>query len=880
MYLAHTLGYFSDLVMVTGGRVIAEAAHWPITELSIDSRSKTLTPFPIFFAIVGINHNGHHYIAEAYNQGIRQFVVSHPYNSTISTIIEKHNDVNILEVPHTLKALHQFISFYRSKHHLPILGITGSNGKTTVKEWMHELLSRKYKTVSNPHSYNAQIGVPLAISLLQPNHEYGIFEAGISQTGEIEKLAPLIQPTHGLLTNIGAAHSQGFQSTTQKIEEKIKLFTSCTTIYYCKDHQLVHLTLNQLYGKGKELVNWSFHNPTADYLVTCKPQTDQTTLQITKATQSDRPLSKAICDAQFLGAAQSSTAEYSGVFEEHRQASTPKWPLEIEFRKRSNTFAIPFKDSASIENITHCLVYLLNNGFEPAPLQRSLLQLKAIPMRMTLKAGVHRCQIIDDTYTNDIVSLRLALDFMQQQQPTKRTVILSDMLQSATSDGQLYQELATLLAKHAIHRLIGIGPTISQYSALFSMPETIFLNSTEDFIAQKPSFKDETILVKGARTFRLERVVQAIENNNHGTILEIDMHAIRHNLSYFRSQLKVGTKIMAMAKASTYGSDSSNFELASALQRHGVEYLGVAYMDEGISLRQKGITLPIMVMNPTDDHFDAILNHHLEPEIYSLPLLDALSCFITERSIQYMPIHLKLETGMHRLGITEKELDQLIRQCKQLPALHIVSIFSHLAAAQADVHDAYTHLQAEKFIKMADYIASHLHINPLKHLLNTNGILRFPAFQLDMVRLGIGLHGVGVDETIQPHLLPASTLKTTISQVKLIQKGDSIGYDRKAIATQDMTIATIAIGYADGLSRSFGCGRGRVVIQGRECPIIGNVCMDMAMVDVTGITLKRGDEVVIFSPEVSIDLLAEELGTISYELLTQISQRVKRIYYT
>lgn len=828
MYTHHTLAYFNDLAAVTAGQVVVETGNLPITELIVDSRSKTITPFPIFFAIIGINHNGHDYIEAAYCKGIRQFVVANLYNCSI---VETCKDVNILHVTNTLEALQQFITSYRSKYKLPVLGITGSNSKTIIKEWMHELLSRKYKTVSSPQSYNSQTGVPLAVSLLQPNHEYGVFEAGITQTGEMEKLASLIQPTHGLLTNLGPAYSQGFQNILQKIEEKVKLFTSCSTIYYSKDHQLVHRTLVRLYGREKVLVNWSFNNPKANYVVIRKELGSQTSLQITTATQS-------------------------------------------------NTFVVPFRDYASIENIAHCLVYLLDNGFDTAQLQRSLLQLTSIPMRMTLKAGIHGCPLIDDTYTNDIVSLKVALDYMQQQQPTKRTVILSDILQSATPDNQLYQELATLLATYAIHRLIGIGPVISRYNAFFTMPESIFFNSVEDFIAQKPPFKDETILIKGARTFRLERVVQALEKNHHGTILEIDMHAIRHNLSYFRRQLKTGTKIMAMVKASSYGIGSSSFELASALQRHGVEYLGVAYTDEGISLRQKGITLPIMVMNPMDDHFDAIVDHYLEPEIYSLALLDALSCSIAERSMQPIPIHLKLETGMHRLGIAETELDQLIAQLKQMPGLRIVSIFSHLAAAQTDVHDTYTLLQAKRFIKMVQYIEDHLAIKPLKHLLNTNGIVRFPQFQFDMVRLGIGLHGVGVDPTIQIHLLPASTLKTTISQVKSIQKGDNIGYDRKAIATRAMTIATIPIGYADGLSRSFGSGKGSVFIQGHACPIIGNVCMDMAMVDVTGIVSKRGDEVIIFSAEHSIDKLAERLGTISYELLTQISQRVKRIYYT
>lgn len=827
MNLHHTLGYFRDLAIVTAGQVVVETGNFPITELVIDSRGKTITPFPLFFAIVGINHNGHNYIESAYHIGIRQFVVANQYNCSIK---EKFRDVNILQVTNTLEALQQFIAFYRSKYKLPVLGITGSNGKTIVKEWMHELLSRKYKTVSNPQSYNTQVGVPLAVSLLQPIHEYAIFEAGISQTGEMEKLAPLIQPIHGLFTNIGPAHSQGFQDITQKIQEKIKLFTSCTTIYYCQDHDEIHLLLAQLYSCTKVLVSWSFHNPKADYLVNANRFERQTRLQITTAAQS-------------------------------------------------HTFLVPFHDHASIENVTHCLVYLLDNGFAVEGLKRSLLQLSAIPMRMTLKSAIHRCLIIDDTYSNDMASLKVALDFMQQQQPIKQTVILSDILQSATPDDQLYQELAALLAQYAIHRLIGIGLLIYQYQALFNIPETTFFKSTEEFILQKPLCKDETILVKGARTFRLERVVQALEKYNHETVLEIDMHAIRHNLSYFRSQLKASTQIMAMVKAATYGSSGSGFELAAALQRHGVEYLGVAYMNEGIALRQQGITLPIMVMNPTDGDFPAMLDHRLEPEIYSLELLDELASFIAERASGPISIHLKLETGMHRLGIAETDLDQLIDQLKQNPNLEVVSIFSHLAASQTDVHDDYTLSQAKKFIKMAQYIEARLSIKPLKHLLNTNGIVRFPQFQFDMVRLGIGLHGVGVDPTIQPHLIRASRLRTTISQVKVIQKGDSIGYDRTAIATRPMTIATIAIGYADGLSRSFGHGKGSVLIQNYECPIIGNVCMDMAMVDLRGIAAKRGDEVIIFSAEHPVDKLAERIGTISHELLTQISQRVKRIYY-
>lgn len=821
--------YFSDLVAVTLGRVVIETANLPITELTIDSRGKIITQFPLFFAIVGINHDGHHYLEDAYDKGVRQFVVGTNYDLAIT---KKFNDVNILQVPHTLEALQRFTAFYRSKYQLPVLGITGSNGKTTVKEWIHDFLSRKYKTVSSPRSYNSQVGVPISLSLLQPFHEYAIFEAGISTIGEMEKLALLIQPTHGLFTNIGPAHSQGFQDLIQKIEEKVQLFTSCSTIYYCKDHKPIHEILQHQYGTKKEFINWSSCNQKAHYFVTKKALPNQ-----------------------------------------------KKTAIEITSSNNHNVFLTLFQDNASIENIIHCLVYLLHNGFDPAQLQCSLLHLKPLPMRMTLKAGMHRCQIIDDTYTNDLASLKLALDFMHQQQKTKQTLILSDILQSAMPDNKLYQEVAALLSLYKINRLIGIGPVIRHYAAYFSIKHSSFFSTVEDFMKHKPAFKDEIILVKGARTFRLERIVQAIEKNTHGTILEIDMHAIRHNLSFFKAQLKEHTKIMAITKATAYG-NGSNAELFSALQRHGVAYLGVAYVDEGIHLRHQGITLPIMIMNPVDDSFDAMVNYNLEPEIYSLELLDELCHFVTERSIQNINIHLKLETGMHRLGITEQEINQLVWRLKQMPNLHIMSIFSHLASADTHEQDAFTLLQVERFLKMAQHIETHLAVKPLKHLLNSNGILRFPQFQFDMVRLGIGLYGVGVSKTIQSHLLPTSKLKTTILQVKPIKKGASIGYHRKSIARQDMTIATIPIGFADGFSRLFSCGKGRVVIQDHYCPIIGAVCMDLAMVDVTDINAKRGDEVIIFSAEYSVDELAERIGTVSYELFAQIGQRVKRIYYT
>lgn len=822
------LAYFRDLAALTAGQMVVETANLPITELVVNSRCKTLTQHPVFFALMGMHHNGHDYIEEAYRKGIRQFVVQESYACSIEG---NYTDANILAVPHTLAALQQFVAFYRSHYHLPVLAITGSNGKTIVKEWMHVFLSSRYKTVSSPHSYNSQVGVALSVSFLDPTHAYAVFEAGISTVGEMEKLARLIQPTHGLFTNIGPAHDQGFSDLRQKVDEKAHLFAGCSTIYYCKDHVLVDAVLQKRYDSHKVLKTWSFHNPLADYVVTHTP-----------------------------------TSQAHSVV------------LHIAAPHRNIAFLVPFQDPASLENSIHCLVYLIDNGFDPEQLQRLLAQLRSLPMRIAYKAGMHGCQLIDDSYTNDLVGLKVALDLMHPYQQSQKTAVLSDFMQAGMPDALLYQEVNALLIQHKIDRIIGIGARIGRHAALFSMPKRAFFTTVEQFLNHTPSFQNEVILVKGARPFRLERVVQALEKQTHSTVLEVDMQAIRHNLAYFKAQIAAQTRIMVVVKAAAYGNGQNDFELVAALQRHGVACLGVAYADEGICLRQQGIALPIVVMNPTDACFDALIDHALEPVVYSLDVLEAVCALVQTRAVNQLPIHLKLETGMCRLGLEACAIDPLLQRLQHVPKLVVTSIFSHLVAAQDPMHDAYTQLQAETFQKLAHRIAQQLPNVPLKHLLNTNGILRFPQFQFDMVRLGIGLYGVGVAEEVRAQLLPASTLKTTISQVKRIPKGASIGYDRKAIAAQDTILATLPIGYADGFSRAFGCGRGGVLIQGRYCPVVGTVCMDMCMVDVTGIEAKRGDEAIVFGPTHSIDALAASVGTISYELLAQLSPRIKRVY--
>ncbi|AWN81826.1 Alanine racemase 1 [Candidatus Cardinium hertigii] len=820
------IAYFNELVSLTKGEIIAQVDNFPITELTVDSRYKTITDFPLFFALVGINHDGHAYMPEAYQKGIRQFVVNRDHSFSLPA-----KDVNILQVPHTLTALQQLAAFHRTKFPIAVLAITGSNGKTIVKEWMHLLLSSQYKTISSPHSYNSQVGVPLSVALLEPYHAYAIFEAGISTKGEMTKLAQIIQPTHGLFTNMGTAHSQGFQDEQEKLTEKANLFTACNKVYYCKEHTSIHTLLQQRHASNQTLVNWSLKQTEATYSVTLKQASQQTTVTIQAA---------------------------HGAYD----------------------FTVSFQDYASLENLIHCLVYALDNGYNPAQLQSLLPQLKPLPMRLTLKSAIHRCKLIDDSYTNDLTSLKLALDFMQSyHKEAKQTIILSDMLQSALSGHALYASIAHVIQSYPISRFIGIGTAISAYSTLFTLPEKCFFNTVEAFIAHQPSFTEEVILIKGARPFQLERIVKRLENNNYGSILAIDVQAIRHNICYFRSKLNASTKVMAMVKAANYGS-SSNHELTLLLQRYGLDYLGVAYVEEGIRAREQGITLPIIVMDPANDQWENILHYQLEPSIYSVDLLAELICFVKTKVVQpTLPIHLKLETGLYRLGISATELNTLLKQLKQCPSLQVVSLFSHLAASGTAEQDAYTLLQAERFRQMTQYIEEKLGTQPLKHLLNSNGALRFPQFQFDMVRLGIGLHGVGVAPSIQPHLMPSSTLKTTVSQVKEVPKGATIGYNRKALAKQAMTIAIIPIGYADGLNKIFGNGKGHVIIQNHYCPIIGDICMDRSMVDVTNKPVKRGEEVIIFNAQHSVEAVAQQIGSTSYEILTQISQRVKRIYY-
>jgi Alr-MurF fusion protein len=802
--------HFSDLQGITNGDVCALSSDRRVTTLLTDSRKAIVQEGSVFFAIAGSRHDGHQFIPSLYAAGIHQFVVEKDVNCESLPL------ANILRVQSTIHALQQIVRHHREQFSLPIIGITGSNAKTITKEWLFQLLSADREVIKNPGSYNSQIGVPLSVWQIQPHHTTGIFEAGISRPGEMEKLQQIIQPTIGIFTNIGTAHDENFPDRTFKIQEKLKLFSRAQRLIYCADHAEVHSMIKK---SSIPSLSWG-------------PQ------------HADVPV----------------RFDTSGIV--------------VTWNAKTFRFQLPFTDSASQENALHCVVTMLALGYTPAVIKKRLHVLQAVPMRLELKEGINQCVIIDDTYNNDLGGLRISLDFLNhQQQRSKKTLILSDIQESGLSQGNLVNRIAELVNHAGLSRFIGIGPGLLNHQHLFTIPSA-FYQSTEQFLenAVSDSFSQEVILIKGARVYEFERIVRRLQKKQHGTIMEIDLGSLVHNLNYFKSWLKPTTKIMAMVKAFAYGSGSVT--IANVLQYHNVNYLGVAYADEGVELRQNNITLPVMVMNTSTDSFQQLVDYHLEPEIFSFGLLQSLIGFLQGRT---MRIHLKIDTGMHRLGFEEDEIDALIDCLSSNRNIQLASIYSHLAGADEAIHDAFSNQQAARFISDANRLKRELQSDALVHLLNTPGILRFPQYQFDMVRLGIGLYGI--DPSKQSALLkPVASLKTVVSQVKMIKQGETIGYGRKGRAEQDMQLATIAIGYADGFSRAFSQGKGKVMIQGKRAPVVGNVCMDMTMVDCTGIPVKEGDEVTVFGATLPIQEVAESIHTIPYEILTNTSDRVKRIF--
>ena len=810
-----------------------------IEHILLDSRKLLFPATSLFFALEGPRRNGNSFIDELYQKGVLNFVVA---ESIPNADLEKYTGANFLQVRDVLLALQLLTAFHRKQFKLPVIGITGSNGKTIVKEWLYQLLNNNFNIVRSPKSYNSQIGVPLSVWQINKENTLGIFEAGISQPGEMDRLEKIIEPTIGIFTNIGEAHSEGYLNIRQKINEKLKLFLHSDLLIYCADDPDVNGAITTFKNNVR---------PTDNFQLFSWSKNLNATLQITSIEKNDK---YTVLKAN-----------------DHRAPDTDL----------SLTITIPFIDDAAIENAINCWCVLLYLQVDDELISKKMLQLRAVEMRLELKQGINNCSVINDSYSADINSLTIALDFLsQQQQHPNRTLILSDILQSGRNSRELYADVATILQQKKINRFIGIGVEISkQQEAFKNIPQSFFFSSTAEFKQQFYTlhFYNETVLLKGARIFEFEQISHLLVEKVHQTVLDINLNAITHNLKEYQQILKPGVKVMAMVKAFSYGSGS--FEIANLLQYHKIDYLAVAYTDEGVELRKAGIKLPIMVMNAEEVTYDLMVEYNLEPELFSFNILTGFQKYLQQSGIVNYPVHIKLDTGMHRLGFEAQDMPALCELLKVSTAFKVQSVFSHLVASDDIVHDEFTNQQAESFVACYTALQQVIGYSFLKHIGNTSAIFRHQNLQLNMVRLGIGLYGIDSNLEMQARLKNVTTLKTTISQIKKVKAGDTVGYGRKGIVVKDAVIATVRIGYADGYPRSLSNGKGKMWVNGHLLPVIGLVCMDMTMLDITGTDIQEGDEVIVFGEPLSVNDMAKWAETIPYEILTGISQRVKRVYY-
>ncbi|QDH78815.1 bifunctional UDP-N-acetylmuramoyl-tripeptide:D-alanyl-D-alanine ligase/alanine racemase [Echinicola soli] len=811
----------NELLQITQGEILQQGQPSLVNHISTDSRKIIHGNQTLFVALKGFKVDGHDFLTDAYTKGVRTFIVEHKdADTTLSAS-------SVIVVKSALAALQSLARWNRLQFKGIVVGIAGSNGKTIIKEWLGQVLANHFDIAKSPKSYNSQTGVPLSVFGIEQHHKAAIIEAGISQPGEMANLQAIIQPNIGIMTNIGTAHADGFYDQEEKLKEKLLLFKDAQLIIYRKNHEAIHRFLRNHFPADR-LVAWS-EQPGGDYTLSTKKEKEGSKITLIK----------------------------------------PDLGLY--------TFHSRFSDEASLENLRHTIVASLVLGLSEAQIQQSIPALDTVDMRLTLKTGIHQCLLIDDTYNNDLAGLDIALEFMDSQRPKKRKIlILSDLLQ-AGDKAAVYSNVSELISHYQLDMLLAVGTDICQLKA--DPPcEVHFFHDTAHLLKELPtiSFQDDLILVKGARIFQFERVVDALQERIHGTVLEINLNALRKNFTFYKSLLKPSTKTMIMVKAFAYGGGAT--EIAHHLEKLNADYLAVAYTDEGVSLRQEKINLPIMVLNPVQESFGNLIKHHLEPVVYSLSFFRQLGeyCRSNNTSIR---IHLDLDTGMHRLGFGEEDVEELRSLILHYPELEIASLYTHLAGADDAAHEDFSMRQLSLFKSMCSIIQSFLSYSPLMHALNSAGIVRYPAYQMDMVRLGIGLYGVEVNGLHENALQPVSVLKTTISQIKLLKKGETIGYSRKGTLAHDGKIATIAIGYADGYDRRFSNGTGKVLIHGQKAAVIGNICMDMTMIDVTGMDVHEGDEVIIYGEGLSLKEQAAAIGTIPYELLTNISSRVKRVYY-
>lgn len=790
-----------------------------------DSRSLCFPEETLFFALKTKRNDGHKYIPDLYNRGTRNFVVS-----VLPESLDIYPGANFLRVESPLKALQKLAEIHRKKFNVPVVGITGSNGKTVVKEWLYQLISPDKVVTRSPRSYNSQIGVPLSVWLMNEHTQVGIFEAGISQMGEMDALRNIINPTIGVLTNIGGAHQENFFSLQDKCMEKLSLFKDCDVIIYNGDDELICDCVSKTILSAREIA-WS-------------QKDDEKPLFIRSITKGEDGTTIAY---RYLG--------------------------------MENSYHIPFIDEASIENSLNCLAVCLYLMLSPDDIAARMSHLEPVAMRLEVKEGKNGCTLINDSYNSDLASLDIALDFLARRTDNKgrkRTLILSDILETGQSSSILYRKVAQLAQSRGVEKLIGVGPEISSAEARFPM-EKYFFPDTASLLASKvfANLKNEAILIKGSREFHFEEVSEELELKVHETILEIDLNAMVDNLNYYRSFLMPDTKMVCMVKASAYGAGS--YEIAKTLQDHRVDYLAVAVADEGSELRKVGITSSIIIMNPEMTAFKTLFDYKLEPEVYSFHLLDALIKAAEKQGITNFPIHIKLDTGMHRLGFLPEEMPILIQRLKSQTAVLPRSVFSHFVGSDSPQFDDFTRRQIELFAHASSVLQAAFPHKILRHICNSAGIERFPQAHYDMVRLGLGLYGINPINNQFLHNI--STLKTTILQIHEVPLGDTVGYSRKGVLSRPSRVATIPIGYADGLNRHLGCGKGYCLVNGQKAPYVGNICMDACMIDVTDIDCKEGDRVEIFGNHLPVSVLSDLLDTIPYEILTSVSGRVKRVYF-
>ena len=825
----YSITEISNVLEVKDGHIIDEDSI--VSYLLTDSRSLTVPEETIFFALRTEAGDGHNYIPDLYEKGVRNFVVSSDYFP-----LPDCQGANYLNVASPLDALQALATYHRRRfRELPVIGITGSRGKTTVKEWLYQLLKDDYRIVRSPRSYNSQIGVPLSLWDIDNNTDLAIIEAGISRVGEMDNLQAMIRPTIGIITNLGSEHNDGFESMQEKASEKAKILFNCDCIVYCADDPLVTHTIAPLLETDIALsMSWSCNHSPAP-------------LQVDRIDRSER----------------STTIYYA-------HDGDP------------SSITIPFAADRDLDNAITCLAVLLHLGLSHEVIAQRMAALTPVGTRLNVIEGVNNCTVIVDSYTSDYNSLTPALNFMTRRAGNRKcTAILSDLSNESYSGDELYIRVSELLKTKRVGHLIGIGKEMCRYSHYFDwMPQARFYNDTQEFINDfaKGDFEEETVLIKGDPTFGFSQIIDLLEAKQHITVMEVDLNALVHNFKFFKSLIMPETKTIGMVKASGYGAGS--YEIAKTLQDCGCDYLAVAVQDEGVELRKASITMPIIVLNPNGVNYKAMFQYRLEPEVYSMEMVQDLIKEGKRYGIQGFPIHVKIDSGMHRLGFTRQQIPELISLLKGQDVVKPASVFTHLSVADDPAQDDYTQMQFDYFDECGDMLQREFDHHIMRHALNTSGIVRFPERQYDMVRIGIGLYGIrtlfdGSEDT----LMPVSALRSIIISIKDWPAGTTIGYGRQGVLQRDSRIATVTIGYADGFDRHFGNGRVSMWVGGKLCPTVGTVCMDAVMIDVTDVPCKVGDTVEIFGEHVPVEQLSEARGTIPYEILTSVSPRVKRVYY-